>query len=74
LSNETGPDQTIQVELLGSFDSLDAAQAAVDTWRMEYNTHRPHQALDMATAKRFTPSLPRSALSLGYGCLRSWPH
>lgn len=51
--------QTIQVELLdphGPFDSLEAAQAAVDAWRTEYNTARPHQALDMATpAERFVP-------------------
>jgi hypothetical protein len=51
--------QTIQVELLdphGPFDSLEAAQAAVDAWRVEYNTVRPHQALDMATpAERFIP-------------------
>ncbi|MCA1836690.1 MAG: IS481 family transposase [Actinobacteria bacterium] len=51
--------QTIQVELLdphGPFDSLEAAQAAVDAWRTEYNTVRPHQALDMATpAQRFIP-------------------
>ena len=47
---------SIQLELLdphGPFNSLDAA---VDAWRMEYNTVRPHQALDMATpAERFTP-------------------
>jgi hypothetical protein len=51
--------QTIQGELLdphGPFDSLDTAQAAVDAWRTEYNTVRPHQALDMATpAERFAP-------------------
>jgi transposase InsO family protein len=51
--------QTIQVELLdphGPFDSLEAAQAAVDAWRTKYNTARPHQALDMATpAERFVP-------------------
>jgi hypothetical protein len=44
--------QTIQGELLdphGPFDSLDAAQAAGDAWRIEYNTVRPHQSLDMAT-------------------------
>ncbi len=51
--------QTIQIELLdphGPFDSLEAAQAAVDAWRTEYNTARPHQSLDMATpAERFVP-------------------
>jgi transposase InsO family protein len=51
--------QTIQGELLdphGPFDSLEAAQTAVDAWRIEYNTVRPHQALNMATpAERFRP-------------------
>jgi hypothetical protein len=51
--------QSIQGELLdphGPFDSLEAAQAAVDAWRIEYNTVRPHQALNMATpAERFRP-------------------
>jgi transposase InsO family protein len=43
--------QTLQDELLeqaGPFASIAAAQAAVDAWRVEYNTARPHQALDMA--------------------------
>jgi transposase InsO family protein len=56
---------TIQDELLdphGPFDSLDAAQAAVDAWRTEYNTLRPHQSLDMATPPRGSPpSRPNSA-------------
>jgi Integrase core domain len=51
--------RSIQDELLdphGPFDSLEAAQAAVDAWRTEYNTLRPHQSLDMATpAERFAP-------------------
>src|SRR5947209_2571032 len=51
--------RSIQDELLdphGPFESLEAAQTAVDTWRTEYNTVRPHQSLDMATpAERFTP-------------------
>jgi transposase InsO family protein len=51
--------QSIQGELLdphGPFDSLEAAQTAVDAWRTEYNTVRPHQALNMATpAERFRP-------------------
>jgi transposase InsO family protein len=44
--------QSIQGELLdphGPFDSLEAAQAAVDAWRIEYNTARPHQSLNMTT-------------------------
>jgi transposase InsO family protein len=37
------------------FADLAAAQAAVDGWVEQYNTARPHQALDMATpADRFT--------------------
>jgi transposase InsO family protein len=37
------------------FADLPAAQAAVDAWRQEYNTTRPHQALGMASpAERFT--------------------
>ena len=52
--------QTLRRELLddaGVFPDLDAAQAAVDAFRHEYNTHRPHQSLDMAfPADRFTPN------------------
>ncbi|WP_371364869.1 IS481 family transposase [Jatrophihabitans sp. GAS493] len=51
--------QTIQRELLDDhppFATIAAAQAAVDAWREEYNTTRPHQALDMASpADRFQP-------------------
>ena len=36
------------------FSSLATAQAELDEWVVEYNTNRPHQALDMATpAERF---------------------
>jgi hypothetical protein len=52
--------QTLRRELLddaGVFDSLDAAQAAVDAFRHEYNTDRPHQSLDMAfPAEKFRPN------------------
>ena len=40
--------QRIPAELLdprGPFESLAAAQAAVDVWRSEYDTVRPRQAL-----------------------------
>jgi hypothetical protein len=51
--------QTIQRELLDDhrpFRSVAEAQAAVDAWRVDSNTHRPHQALDMATPQsRFRP-------------------
>ena len=50
--------QSLQLELLddhGPFDSLQALQAALDGWRQEYNTDRPHQSLAIAfPASRFT--------------------
>ncbi|WP_432252247.1 IS481 family transposase [Streptomyces sp. HNM1019] len=42
--------QTLRRELLddcGAFESIEAAQAALDVWVEEYNCVRPHQALDM---------------------------
>jgi transposase InsO family protein len=52
--------QTLRRELLddaGVFADLDAAQAAVDAFRREYNTDRPHQSLDMAfPVDRFRPA------------------
>ena len=52
--------QTLQTDFLddaGPFASIEVARAAVDAWRQEYNTDRPHQSLDMATpAERFRPS------------------
>jgi transposase InsO family protein len=52
--------KTLQQELLnvhGPFASIEAAQAAVDAWRKQYNTDRPHQSLAMAyPAARFTPA------------------
>ncbi|MFF6954844.1 IS481 family transposase [Streptomyces iakyrus] len=51
--------QTLRRELLddcGAFDSVEAAQAALDAWVAEYNSVRPHQALDMQSpGDRFTP-------------------
>jgi transposase InsO family protein len=53
--------QSLQLELLdvhGPFASLAALQAALDAWRQEYNTDRPHQSLDMAfPASRFAPAV-----------------
>ena len=53
--------QSLQRELLddhGPFDSIEALQAALDAWRQEYNTDRPHQSLGMAfPASRFGPVL-----------------
>jgi transposase InsO family protein len=55
--------QSLQTDFLtdaGPFASIAAAQAAVDGWRHEYNTERPHQSLDMATpASRFRPAPPQ---------------
>jgi len=52
--------QTLQRELLdvhGPFENIEALQAALDAWRQEYNTDRPHQSLGMAfPASRFTPA------------------
>jgi hypothetical protein len=55
--------QTLQNECLndwvdehGPLEDLAAAQAVVDGFRLEYNTTRPHQSLDMASpASRFRP-------------------
>jgi transposase InsO family protein len=52
--------QILQRELLdvcGPFESIAALQAALDAWRQQYNTDRPHQSLAMAfPASRFTPA------------------
>ncbi|MEV7347278.1 IS481 family transposase [Streptomyces sp. NPDC093544] len=51
--------QTLRRELLddcGAFETITAAQTALDAWVQEYNSVRPHQALDMQSpADRFTP-------------------
>ncbi|MFR0358596.1 IS481 family transposase [Streptomyces sediminimaris] len=51
--------QTLRRELLddcGAFESIGAAQVALDRWVEEYNSSRPHQALDMQSpAGRFVP-------------------
>ncbi|MEV6518543.1 IS481 family transposase [Micromonospora chalcea] len=53
--------QTLRRELLDDvpvWPDLDTAQAAIDVFRDEYNTDRPHQSLDMAfPADRFSPAL-----------------
>ena len=53
--------QSLQDELLdvhGPFAWLAALQAALDAWREEYNTDRPHQSLGMAfPASRFAPAV-----------------
>jgi Integrase core domain/Mu transposase, C-terminal domain len=48
--------QSLRREFLDgcTFASAEAAQAELDAWVTEYNTNRPHQALEMATpAERF---------------------
>ncbi len=48
--------QSLRKEFLAdrTFPSFEAAQAALDRWVHDYNTERPHQALEMATpADRF---------------------
>jgi transposase InsO family protein len=48
--------QSLRKEFLAdrTFPSLEAAQEALDVWVADYNTVRPHQALEMATpADRF---------------------
>jgi transposase InsO family protein len=60
--------QTLQTDFLndaGPFGSIEAAQAAVDAWRHEYNHDRPHQSLGMATpASKFRPRPPEPADAL----------
>ncbi len=52
--------QTLQRELLdvhGPFADIEVLQVALDAWRQEYNTSRPHQSLAMGfPASRFTPA------------------
>ena len=52
--------QSLQNELLddhGPFETLQDLQAALDAWREDYNTDRPHQSLGMAfPASRFGPA------------------
>jgi transposase InsO family protein len=47
------------------FTSLRAAQAELDEWVDDYNTNRPHQALDMATpASRFWRAQPAAVTAI----------
>ena len=48
--------QSLRKEFLAdrTFASIETAQSALDAWVSDYNTNRPHQALEMATpADRF---------------------
>lgn len=64
--------QTLRRELLdgcGAFESIEAAQAALDAWVQEYNSVRPHQALDMQSpADRFTPVPEQERACWRCGC------
>jgi transposase InsO family protein len=60
--------QSLRREFLAgkTFPSVEAAQAELDAWVSDYNTNRPHQALEMATpAERFRlPSLSKIDVSI----------
>ena len=43
-------DELLAIE---QFDTLLEAQVLVADWRIEYNTYRPHSALDMLTPADF---------------------
>lgn len=64
----TGVHQTLQRELLDTvpaWPDIETVQAAIDAFRHEYNTDRPHQSLDMAfPADRFTARPTDSQLPL----------
>jgi transposase InsO family protein len=60
--------QSMRKEFLAdrTFESFEAAQQALDTWVHDYNTERPHQALEMAVpADRFRrPELAKDGTSV----------
>jgi hypothetical protein len=60
--------KTLRAELLdhvAPFESLEAAQAAIDGWVHAYNHQRPHQALEMAVpASRFRPNGPAQQVAV----------
>jgi transposase InsO family protein len=60
--------QTLQQEPLnvhGPFADIEDAQAAVDTWRKEYNADRPHQSLAMAIPQPGSPVPSRTSWACG---------
>jgi transposase InsO family protein len=69
--------QTLQLELLNvhaPFADIEDAQAAVDAWRKDYNTRRPHQALNMAyPAARFAPAADAIGLRVPAELTRQGP-
>jgi hypothetical protein len=55
LTKPRSPTTTGKIERLHQTASIEDAQAAMDTWRKQYNTDRPHQSLAMGfPAARFT--------------------
>jgi transposase InsO family protein len=54
--------KTLRTELLATlapFPSLEVAQKVIDDWVQDYNSHRPHQGIGMATpAARFQADQP----------------
>jgi transposase InsO family protein len=55
--------QSLRRELLdecGPFESLQAAQSAIETWDRGYNYERPHQSLGMAAPASLSTRLARS--------------
>jgi hypothetical protein len=60
--------QTLQQELLNVHGAFASIEDALDAWRKEYNTTRPHQSLDMAfPSARFTRAAPRGPGPAGTG-------
>jgi transposase InsO family protein len=61
--------QTLQLELLnvrGPFASIEDARAAVDGWRKDCNTMRPHESLDMAFPPPGSPPRLATVSACGY--------
>lgn len=56
------------LEAAGPFETVEAAQGAVDAWVADYNTNRPHQGLDptwpVMPADRFAPAVVAGDLQL----------
>ena len=57
-------DELLNLEL---FPSLEEATYVADRWRLDYNHHRPHSALNWMTPAAFAASSP-SAVD-GHGCV-----
>jgi transposase InsO family protein len=56
-------DELLNLEL---FLSLDEAKYVADRWRLDYNHHRPHSALNWLTPAAFAASCP--TVVAGHGC------